>query len=65
MSFLAKSKGELLTNEPFARVFVQGIAKKKGGETLFLIGKTFSLILCVVFLVEVVTSLISRGHLES
>jgi len=49
-----KKKGELSSNEPFAGVFAQGIAKKKGGKVFFLTGKALSLILSVVFLIEAV-----------
>jgi hypothetical protein len=45
--------------------FAHEIVKKKGGEMICLTDKAISLIFCTVFLIKVVASLISCGHLES
>jgi len=63
--FLAKLKGELLTNAPFARVFAQGIAKENVRKMIFLTDKAIALIIGVVFLMHRVPLPISGVHFES
>jgi hypothetical protein len=60
-----KKKGEVSSNEPFASVFAQEIVKKKVGKLISLTSRAISLIFSMVFLIEVLASLISAGDLES
>ncbi len=56
---------ELLIKADLAEAFPQEIVKKTQGKVIFLTDNALSLIFCVVFLIEVVASLTSAGHLES